>query len=327
MSRPDALAERLEDEAVTWLVRVQSDAATAEDWVALTAWLEASSDHAEAFDRAEAMSTAIVDNATEIATALGAPVTGVILPFRARARHAPAWGLLAGIAAAAVVAVIAAPSIRNAYDGAPTLYRTAAGETREIALADGSRVRMDGASTLTVRMGWRHRQVDLGQGQAGFAVAHDTGRPFVVNVADQQVRDVGTEFNIRRDPASIVVTVRSGVVEVRQPGLGSAPVARLVKGDELRHAVGTEISEQRKVDPNAAFGWASGRLVCNDEPLSQIVAELNRRYAVPIRVTKAAGAKRFSGVLALGDQAVLVKTLADYLSLSVERTDRDIALS
>ncbi|MGZ6016327.1 MAG: iron dicitrate transport regulator FecR, partial [Phenylobacterium sp.] len=64
-----------------------------------------------------------------------------------------------------------------------------------------------------------------------------------------------------------------------------------------------------------------------DEPLSQIAAELNRRYAVPVHVTAAAGAKRFSGVLMLGDQTRVVKTLADYLSLTVRRTDRDIALS
>ena len=44
-------------------------------------------------------------------------------------------------------------------------------------------------------------------------------------------------------------------------------------------------------------------------------------------MTKAAGAKRFSGVLELGDQEAVVRTLAGYLSLSVRRTDHGIALS
>jgi len=43
----------LDDEAVGWLVRVQSDAATAEDWIALTAWIETSEVNAAAFARAE----------------------------------------------------------------------------------------------------------------------------------------------------------------------------------------------------------------------------------------------------------------------------------
>ncbi|MDB5462206.1 MAG: anti-FecI sigma factor, FecR, partial [Phenylobacterium sp.] len=60
----------LDDEAVNWLVRVQSDAATADDWIALTAWLEASEAHAEAFARAERLSAEIADNAREIAAAV-----------------------------------------------------------------------------------------------------------------------------------------------------------------------------------------------------------------------------------------------------------------
>jgi transmembrane sensor len=326
MSPPNASTSRLQDEAVAWLVRVQSDTATADDWVDLTAWLEASDAHATAFAEAEALSVEVADNAGEIAASLPRP-TAAVLPFKAR-RRMPVWGPMAGMAAAAaVVAVVAAPGLQRAYEGAPTTYRTSVGETRQVVLADGSNVRLDGASTMTVRMGWRSRRVDLGQAQASFTVAHDPRRPFLVIAGDQQVRDVGTEFNIRRDADTVVVSVRSGVVDVRQPGLATEAVARLTRGQELRHTVGTQVSQQQRVEPDAAFAWASGRLICHDEPLSQIVAELNRRYPMPIRVTAAAGARRFSGVLELGDQTRLVKTLADYLSLTVRRTDRDIALS
>ena len=327
MSSPDLPGARLLDEAVAWLVRVQSDTATADDWVELTAWLEASELHADAFAAAEALNAEIEDNASDIAAAMQHP-TAAVLPFRPRFRRAPAWAPLAGLAAAAaVVAVVALPGLERAYEGAPTTYRTAAGETREVALGDGSHVRLDGASSMTVRMGWRSRRIDLAQAQASFDVAKDPKRPFLVSVGDQQVRVVGTEFNILHDGGRVVVSVRRGLVEVRQPGLGPDPIARLAKGDELRHAEGTLVSQQQRVDPDAAFAWGSGRLICHDEPLSQIVAELNRRYAVPIHVTMAAGDKRFSGVLELGDQTRLVKTLADYLSLTVRRTDRDIALS
>ena len=43
----------MRDEAVAWLVRVQSDAATAEDWSALTDWLEGSDARLAAFEEAE----------------------------------------------------------------------------------------------------------------------------------------------------------------------------------------------------------------------------------------------------------------------------------
>jgi transmembrane sensor len=327
MSPPTGPNSRLEDGAVAWLVRVQDDKAPADDWVALTAWLEASEAHADAFARAEALSTEISDNSVEITGAMF-PAAGAVVALRSRARRVPTWVLLSGLAAAAaVVVVVATPSLQRAYRGAPETYRTAVGETREITLSDGSHIRLDGASAMTVRLGLRTRRVDLAQAQASFDVAKDSRRPFLVNVGDQQVRVVGTEFNIVHDDQEVVVSVRRGVVEVRRPSLGADPVARLVKGDELRHAEGTQVSQQQRVNPDKAFAWASGRLVCDEEPLSRIVAELNRRYGLPIRVTKAAGAKRFSGVLELGDQDVLLRRLADYLSLSVRRTDREITLS
>jgi transmembrane sensor len=327
MSPSDSPSAPLLDEAIAWLVRVQSDTATADDWVELTAWLEASEAHANAFAEVEALSAEIGDNAEEIGAAIPPP-TSVVLPFKPRTRSTPIWAPLAGLAAAAVfVAVIAAPGLERAYVGAPATYRTAVGETREVALGDGSRIRLDGASAITVRMGWRSRRIDMAQAQASFDVAKDRGRPFLVRVGDQQIRVVGTEFNILHDDEQVVVSVRRGVVEVRQPALGSNPIARLVRGDELRHAEGAQVSHQQRVDPDAAFAWASGRMICHDKPLSQIVSELNRRYAKPIRVTPAAGAKLFSGVIELGDQTLLVKTLAEYLSLTVQPTDRDIVLS
>ena len=317
----------LDDEAVNWLVRVQSDAATVEDWIALTAWLEASEAHAEAFARVERLSADIADHAQEIAAAIARPEPKVV-HTAARSRPSRRWVPLAGLAAAAgIAAVVAVPSLQRSFYGQATVYRTGVGETREIALADGTRIHLDAASTMTVRLGWNRRRVDLAQAQASFDVAKDPRRPFVIDVGDQQVRVVGTEFNIRHDDRNVVVTVRRGVVEVGQPELGGAAVARLATGEELRHVEGTTTSARRRVNPDGAFAWRAGHMVCDDESLMQIVAQLNRRYPVPIRVTKAAGAKRFSGVLDLGDEAVLVRRLAGYLSLTVQSTDREITLS
>jgi ferric-dicitrate binding protein FerR (iron transport regulator) len=52
---PDALR----DEAVAWLVRVQSDAATADDWAALGRWLDGSEARQAAFDEVEQLSQEI----------------------------------------------------------------------------------------------------------------------------------------------------------------------------------------------------------------------------------------------------------------------------
>ena len=317
--------DAIRDQAIHWLVRIQSDRATAEDWAALTLWLEASPAHQAAFDQVEGAWEDIDASRDAIGVALAQPPAQIIA-LRHRASVRPPW-LIASVAAACLaVGLLFGPGLWSAYQGVPAAYRTGLGESRSLALADGSHVRMDAQSTLSVRLGWRQRALTLGQGEATFDVAKDANRPFVIFVGDQKVRVVGTQFNIRHYDGAVVVTVNRGVVEVYQPDRGDQPVARLTKGWELRHTDGSAKSVSVEVDPAQAFAWTEGRMICDDEPLADIVADLNRRYAVPIRLSPAASQRRFSGVLRLGDQTELVRVLSRYLNLSADRSAEQIIL-
>lgn len=316
--------EALRDEAVAWLVRVQSDAATGDDWAALADWLDGSDARQAAFDAAEQLSVALDEDAAAIARGIAEP-TGQVIAFRPRKATAiprPVWGALI----AASLVLLAGPVVWQTSLGTPVSYSTAPGETREVTLSDGSRIHLAAASELTARIGWRARRVSMASAEATFDVAHDPNKPFLISVGDQQVKVVGTEFNIRHYDDQVVVTVRRGIVEVRQPELGGTPVARLTVGDQLSHRVGAPTSRQTRVNPAVAFAWTEGRLICEDRPLSDIVADLNRHYATPIQVSAAAGRKRFSGVLALDDQDQVVRRLAGYLSLTVERRGEAVLL-
>jgi transmembrane sensor len=324
-----------QEAAAAWLVRVQSDAATADDWNALTAWLEASPTHVEAFAHVEALSDEIDEMAGSIRRGLG-PRSAEILAFRQpdrRQRKAaslarkPVWERRAIAAAVVGLAVAGAFAGLRASEGSLQSYRTGPGETRAITLADGSRIRLDAASTMSVRLGLFARRVHLGDGEATFDVAKDAQRPFEIAVGDQRVQVVGTEFNIRNYDGLTAVTVRRGVVAVYQADEGDKPLARLTKGTELQHAVGSTRFTTRQVDPDTAFAWTQGRLICDDLPLSEIVPYLNRRYATPIRLGPGLGERRFSGVLELGDEKDVVRRLAAYLSLSMRGSDREISLS
>src|SRR5271165_1700232 len=149
--------------ATAWCVRVHSDAVTPEDWRALTLWLEASPLHAEAFAVVEGLSDEIDEAADAILAALG-PRTAEILPFRPPERRprerrqgvragrprVPAWGR--GAIAAAFVGFAAAAGVVGwrISEGSLQTYRTGPGETRSVTLADGSHVRLDAASTMSV---------------------------------------------------------------------------------------------------------------------------------------------------------------------------------
>jgi len=330
-----ALTDGVREAATAWLVRVQSDAATADDWNALTLWLEASPAHAEAFAIVEALSDEI-DEAADVILAALEPRSAEILPFRQRERRqavrprrapAPAWRR--GAIAAAFVGVAAAAGFGawQASEGPLQTYRTGPGETRSITLADGSHIRLDAASTMSVRLGLFRRQVELGDAEASFDVAKNANRPFEVAMGDQRVRVIGTEFNIRNYDGLTAVTVRRGIVAVYQNNEGDRPLARLTKGTELRHMVGSTRFTTRQVDPDSAFAWTQGRLICDGLPLSEIVPYLNRRYATPIRLAPGLADRRFSGVLELSDEKDVVRHLAVYLSLTMRGSEGEISLS
>jgi transmembrane sensor len=329
-----AFTDAVRDAATAWLVRVQSDAATAGDWNALAAWLEASPAHGEAFSAVEALSLEIEASADAILAALG-PRSAEVLPFRQRERGQPdrparrVGGWSRGAVAAAAVGLAAAGGFAGwkASEGSLQTYRTGPGETRSITLADGSRISLDAASTMSVRMGLFARRVQMGDAEATFDVAKDARRPFEVAVGDQRVRVIGTEFNIRNYDGLTDVTVRRGIVAVYQRGEDGQSLARLTKGTELTHVVGSTRFVTRQVDPDVAFAWTQGRLICDDRPLSEIVPYLNRRYATQIHLAPGLAERRFTGVLELGDEKDVVRRLADYLSLTMHGSDGEISLS
>ena len=322
------LGDDAHDAALAWVVRLRSDAVTESDWAALTAWLETSADHLAAFEAAESVDMELDTLAPAILAGL-AGRSADILPFKPRrAPPRPRWGggrvaIAAGVAFLSVMVGIGA---WRASEGVPQIYRTGPGETRAITLADGSHINLDAASTMSVQLGWFKRKVRLNDAVASFDVAKDAKRPFEIAVDDQRVRVIGTEFNIADYGGQVDVTVRRGIVAVYQNGQDGAPVARLTKGWALHHTVGSLQSVSNRVDPNGAFAWSEGRLVCDQRSLSQIVAYLNRRYRTPVRLSGDAGSRRFSGVLELGDENDVLRRLAAYLSLSVHRSGQGFAL-
>lgn len=327
MSGPEhETREALRDEAVAWLVRVQSDTATAEDWSALTDWLEGSDARVAAFEDAELILADLEMRKAEIAQAFSPPEPNVVnFPRRAPAR--PSRRAWAGAAIAASLALmVGGPALWNASQGELTIYETRPGEVRQIALADGSRVTLDGGSKLSVRLGWRERRVEMGLAQASFDVAKDASRPFVIGVGDQRVRVVGTEFNIRNDANSVRVTVRRGIVEVAPRKKTDVAPIRLTVGQELRHTRGASTSSVRRVEPAGAFAWSQGQLIADNETLGDIVADLNRRFSTPIRLAPGLANKRFSGVLALDDQDAVIGLLASHAGVSAHRVDGEIVL-
>lgn len=305
----------LRDRAVAWHVRLASDGADGDDWLAFEAWLAEAPEHLRAYEAVETVWSDL-DQVTPAPT---------VVPFRPRPTRRPvAW--LGAIAASLIAAVFIGSTLWSNLPATQS-YDTARGERRVVELADGSHITLNGGSHLTATLGRRERRVVMADAEAVFDVAKDPARPFIIEAGDREIRVVGTEFNVLHHAGDVKVTVRRGVVEVRPSGQPkAAPLARLTKGQGLSHRVGQTGDRVASADPEAAFAWTEGRLVFRGERLADVAATLNRYSAVPIVVSPAAADLPVTAVLNLGPEDDMLRTLATFLPVQSERSGASIRL-
>jgi len=313
--KDDEIAAR----AAAWVVRLRADEVTGEDWAAATAWLDADPAHRRAFDEAEGLWAAM----DHIAVAGTAPLVD-LAAHRERHRSVGRRWLIAApaMAAAVAAAVLLAPLLQSAP---AVVYRTAPGETRTVALEDGSKLQINGGSTLSVKMERGRRLVHMDQAEAVFDVAHDADRPFLIDVGESQVRVVGTAFNIRRSAEDTDVSVLRGVVEVSDLDQPARKV-RLTVGQAVRRADADDRMAVAPVDVRTAAAWTQGRRAYDDRSLSDIAVDLSRAFSTPVTVAPDAANLRFSGVLVLDDEAAVIGRLERFLPIKATRGPEGVRL-
>jgi transmembrane sensor len=212
-----------------------------------------------------------------------APPAGATAIPRPAARPSPvgSGGLLRAALIAGLLLVGAA-----AWYQLPVTRAAAPGERLAVRLPDGSRATLNAGSEVRYRRGFSllpglpagRRRVRL-QGEAFFDVVPGE-RSFQVAAADASVRVLGTRFNVRSRPAGLEVAVEEGRVEVAGRGRPGAVVLRA--GEAVRMDEARDRLTRLRVPRERVGAWRRGGLTVVDEPLSAILAELSRRFAVEV---------------------------------------------
>lgn len=222
----------------------------------------------------------------------------------ARGRRMPRW-LVA--AAALVIVPLALLATTNWWMARTTIIKTYIahhGQVRNLELPDGTQVKLDSDSAVTIRFNRSARHVTVDRGQVYFKVADDPHRPLSVRAGKSLIRDIGTVFDVYRRDTGTTITVATGHVQVwhvpkpQRKGsigqwlpwldLGSSPRGRILArlGPRDRVSVGNngQVMSLEAVNLRQALAWTQGRIAFDNRPVALVAAEFNRYNDVQIDV-------------------------------------------
>lgn len=293
----------IKEEALGWVIQTRDPEFS--DWDGFTTWLEADPAHASAYD-ALMLADSELDGFV--------PSEPVAMPVAANDPGMPSRRSLRWIGGGAVAAaLVAAVSFGVANRSDIYSVTTRPGETRVIALDDGTKVELNGGTTMRFdRKDARFAALDAGE--AAFTVRHDEANPFRVTVGDAVFEDAGTVFNIVHTNAATRIGVSEGkVIYNPQAEAIALPAGRGLADD----AQGLRVMD---IAPITVASWRQGQLIYSNAPVTEVAEDAARSLGLTVQFTPQAQAMRFTGTLRLDrDPARFFAQAAPLMGLSAVR--------
>jgi len=314
LSHPEQNAAQRQ--AMEWQARLSSDRLSAAQRLAFENWLTQSAENAAAWRAVNDFWNGLDGVSLDDLGIDAAPPKIRALPPQRRY-----WRT--GLALAASVLLVAGllyPELDNYLAD----YRSATGQQRQVALEDGSTLLLNTASAVSVDYSSERRLVTLHSGEAFFTVAANPSRPFIVQTDAGQVQALGTAFDVKWEDKTAGVTVFEHAVKVTSRS--GAVKDRLAEGERLQFSR-DRLEPAGRIDLQRAAAWHRQRMVFQDRPLAEVVAELDRYRPGKILVIGAAIEKLpITGVFGIADTDVALASIEQSLPVKIRKLPGGLVL-
>lgn len=308
------------DQAALWHVR-QADM-SADEWEQLVVWLEADAEHARAYDAIALQDALIAEAHFPDAPATPVAANDDERVFRRR------WPL-AGTAGAAIAAALALWLVPGALfkpssqAGMSEVIATRDGERRDIRMADGTQIAMNGGTVLRFDPA-DPRTIAMDRGEVALHVVHDSAHPFTLHAGDQVIRDMGTTFDVTRDGGDLSVAVGEGSVMFEPDGAA----VTLRAGDALTRDGATGRIVRSTIPADSVGGWRQGVLSFDAASVAEVAASLRRLHGFRLRIASGLSTRPFTGIIHLTGEADRdIPHLADLIGATWRRDGADWVLA
>lgn len=177
-----------------------------------------------------------------------------------------------------------------------TLTIPAGSRVMSVVLADGSRVWLNAASSLTYPTSFsgKERRVII-NGEGYFEVASNQAVPFVVARPDKglEVQVLGTHFNVNAydDEPDIRVTLISGAVRVS--GGQSKQSVVISPGEQAR--IGSSLTVLKHVEIDDVLAWKEGLFVFDATDIQTMMRQAARWYNITVQYPNGIPKEYFTG--------------------------------
>ncbi|AZC27120.1 DUF4880 domain-containing protein [Pseudomonas sessilinigenes] len=305
-----AVEQQVLDQALEWLVLLQSGISNPEQQAACLAWRRTDPQHELAWQRLAGIGQDLRDSTRS----LPAPRARQLLQARS---HPGRRTLLKGIVGLGVVAA-SSWSVRERLL-LPQLfsdYHTATGERRQLQLGAGASLELDTRTSL-----------DQQASPQGLLLRLNSGRLLLTlgNAASVQV--ITADGRIQLAPRSQLI------LSVGLPGINGTRVQLLAGSSSVStaHAPALSLGPGQQVDvaqqrigalavvPTTANAWTQGLLIAERRPLGEVIAELDRYRPGLLRCAAEVAGLRVSGSFSLNQPDASLDLLAKTLPIRIRR--------
>ena len=311
--------EQIEEAAAAWILRMDSEGEQAvQEDMTFQDWLKQSGDNAAVFHDLKEIWLELDDVGSMLSetfkTGNDNNTCGQSSKIYKRFGTSPAyqWGMIAAMVCLAFTAFYGT----GYFDAILADETTSIGEIRLITLEDGSRLRLNSNSAVDIEMTGLERRITLIKGEASFEVAKDQNRPFVVYAGAGQAKALGTIYMVRLRDEGAIVSVIESVVEV-----GVGRIRKTLHAAE-RVMIGRDqhLGQVEKIDITQVTAWERGKVIFENAPLSEVIAEINTHFVGYIRLASPEIRDiKVNGVFELSDPLALVELLEESLALKSTR--------
>jgi len=193
-------------------------------------------------------------------------------------------------------------------------YSSKKGSISTIRLEDGSTIWLNSNTSLILEKTSKNETIAKLYGEAFFDLTPNPNRAFLVNLEKFQIKDIGTQFNVRAydSEKSIKTALIKGQIElIRRNG---KPILSITPGEYVDYDKSSDNATISKQDPAIIAAWKEGKFVFIDQTLTDICKELENWYNIEIQIEDSKLANtRYTSVI---KRTTTVKMVLNILSVT-----------